>query len=140
VASPAASNAFGAAAPIFPVANLQAAIDYYVSALGFRLNWTGDDNFASVSRDKCTIFLSEGDYQGHAGTWTWIAVNDAAALETEFRSRGAKIRHPATNYSWALEMQVEDPDGNVLRFGSEPINGQPFGEFPDMHGRLWPTT
>jgi hypothetical protein len=25
-----------------------------------------------------------------------------------------------TNYSWAVEMQIEDPDGNVLRLGSEP--------------------
>ena len=34
--------------------------------------------------------------------------------------RGAPIRLPPTNFSWALEIQVEDPDGNVLRFGSEP--------------------
>lgn len=27
---------------------------------------------------------------------------------------------PPTSYSWALEFQVEDPDGNVLRFGSDP--------------------
>lgn len=138
MASPAPINTFGTAAPIFPVANLAAAVDYYVNILGFRLNWQHQDFFASVSRDKCNILLSEGD-QGHAGTWTWIGVNDDAALEAELRARGAKIRHPATNYSWALEMQVEDRDGNVLRFGSEPIQGQPFGEFPDMHGRLWPT-
>jgi hypothetical protein len=24
-----------------------------------------------------------------------------------------------TKYPWALEMQLEDPDGNVLRIGSE---------------------
>lgn len=35
-------------------------------------------------------------------------------------------------------MQVEDLDGNVLRFGSEPIAGAPFGEWLDMHGRIWP--
>jgi len=29
---------------------------------------------------------------------------------------------PLTNHSWALEFQVEDPDGNVLRFGSEPVS------------------
>jgi hypothetical protein len=27
---------------------------------------------------------------------------------------------PPTNFPWALEMHVEDPDGNVLRLGSEP--------------------
>ena len=25
------------------------------------------------------------------------------------------------NYPWALEFQIEDPDGNVIRFGSEPL-------------------
>ena len=35
-------------------------------------------------------------------------------------------------------MQVEDPDGNVLRMGSEPKEGEPFGEWMDMEGRVWP--
>jgi hypothetical protein len=33
---------------------------------------------------------------------------------------------PPTNFPWALEMQVEDPDGNVLRIGSEPKTDRPF--------------
>jgi len=36
------------------------------------------------------------------------------------KERGVSIRLEPTNYLWALEMHVEDPDGNVLRFGSEP--------------------
>ncbi len=126
----------GGANPVFRVESVRAAVDYYVTRLGFHRNW-GDDLFASVSRDKCGIFLCEGD-QGHPGTWVWIGVNDAVALEAEFRANGAKIRHPPTNYPWALEMQVEDLDGNVLRFGSDPIRGQPFGEWLDMNGRAWP--
>jgi hypothetical protein len=35
-------------------------------------------------------------------------------------------------------MQVEDPDGNVLRMGSESLKGEPFGEWLDMDGRVWP--
>ena len=129
-------NTFGAPNPILPVASLPAAIDYYVGVLGFRLNWRHEDFVASVCRDRCDLFLSQGD-QGHAGTWVWIGVNDVVALEAELRAKGARIRHPPTNYSWALEMQVEDLDGNVLRFGSDPIEGQAYGEWLDMHGRLW---
>jgi hypothetical protein len=33
-------------------------------------------------------------------------------------------------------MQAEDPDGNVLRFGSDPKKDEPFGPFMDMHGQL----
>ena len=133
---PPSANVFGGAIPVFRVASCAAAVDYYVSHLGFRLNWDHQGSFASVSRDKCTIFLCEGD-QGHPGTWAWIGVSDAAALEEEFRAREARIRHPATNFPWALEIQVEDLDGNVLRFGSDPIAGQAFGPWLDMHGQLW---
>jgi uncharacterized glyoxalase superfamily protein PhnB len=38
----------------------------------------------------------------------------------QLKARGVPIRMAPTNYPWALEMQVEDPDGNVLRLGSEP--------------------
>ncbi len=123
--------------PVLRVENIRAAVDYYVRSLGFHHDWGYQGIFACVSRDRCHIFLCEGD-QGHPGTWVWIGVNDAAALETEFRASGARIRHPPTNYPWALEMQVEDLDGNVLRFGSEPISGRPSGDWLDMHGRLWP--
>jgi catechol 2,3-dioxygenase-like lactoylglutathione lyase family enzyme len=119
------------------VQSLQASIRHYVEILGFHLQWE-TPFFASVSRDSATIFLSEGD-QGHPGTWVWISIPDAPALEEELRARGAKIRHSATNFKWALEIQVEDIDGNVLRFGSDPIEDEPFGEFLDMHGQLWPT-
>jgi len=47
-------------------------------------------------------------------------VEDAEKLHEESKARGVAIRMPPTNYSWALEMHVEDPDGNVLRLGSEP--------------------
>lgn len=132
-----ACQTFGGATPIFCVASVLASTEYYVNALGFTLDW-GDARFASVSRGRCSIFLCQQD-QGHPGAWTWIGVPDADALAAEYRERGATIRNPPTNYPWAYEMQVEDPDGNVLRFGSEPKEGEPFGPFLDMHGRLWPS-
>src|ERR1035438_1550860 len=94
------ANELGGATPIFCVANLPASIEYYANALGFHLNWQGPGIFASVSRGRCCIFLCQQD-QGHPGAWTWIGVSDAESLATEFRSSGAKIRHPPTNYRWA---------------------------------------
>ncbi len=122
--------------PILRVQNLSASLDYYVHKLGFKIDWQ-TPWFASVSRGRCHIFLSEGD-QGNPGSWVWIGVEDAEALFKEYQLKGAKLRHPPTNYSWAYEMQVEDLDGNVLRLGSEPKDGQPFGEWLDMHGKRWP--
>jgi predicted enzyme related to lactoylglutathione lyase len=63
--------------------------------------------------------LSAGD-QGHPGTWVWIGVEDVASLYQEYTERGASMLHAPTNYPWAYEMKVQDPDGHVLRFGSEP--------------------
>lgn len=123
------------------VKNAAASIQYYVKILGFKKDWQFPEGespfFASVSRGRCHIFLSEGD-QGNPGAWVWIGVEDADALLNEYRSSGAKIRHPPTNYSWAYEMQVEDLDGNVLRLGSEPKKDQPTGEWLDMNGKVWP--
>lgn len=123
--------------PIFRVSDLDASIDYYTRALGFRLNWQGG-GIASVVRGRLDIFLCVGA-QGHPGAWIWAGVGDTDALHEEYRASGAKIRNPPTNYSWAYEMQVEDLDGNVLRLGSDPKDGEPFGEFVDMNGARWPT-
>ncbi len=44
-------------------------------------------------------------------------MEDADALHEEYRASGAMIRNPLANFEWAYEMQVEDPNGNVLRRG-----------------------
>jgi uncharacterized glyoxalase superfamily protein PhnB len=127
---------FEGVTPILRVQNLAASIDYYVHKLGFKLDWQQEKIFASVTRGRCPIFLSQGD-QGNPGSWVWIGVEDADALLNEYKATGARIRHPPTNYSWAYEMQVEDLDGNILRLGSEQKADQPIGEWLDMEGEKW---
>jgi catechol 2,3-dioxygenase-like lactoylglutathione lyase family enzyme len=128
---------FGGVNPILPVHDVSVSIAYYVRTLGFKLDWHVEESgFASVSRGRCHLFLCEGD-QGHFGTWVWIGVEDAEAVFNEFHSKGARVRHPPTNYPWALEMQIGDPDGNVLRIGSDPKRDQPWGEWLDMRGTRW---
>jgi catechol 2,3-dioxygenase-like lactoylglutathione lyase family enzyme len=130
------AGSFGSPAPIFRVANLASSLAYYTDALGFKQDW-GDSGLASVSRGRCTIFLTEWD-QGCRGTWVWVGVEDADTLHEEMVARGARIRFPPTNYDWAFEMQVEDLDGNVLRIGSHPKKGVPYGDFLDAGGVRWP--
>src|SRR2546428_1573604 len=119
---------------IFRVRDLQASVDYYVNVLGFKIDF--HEVIASVSRDACAIFLVEGD-QGHFGTWLWVGVTDVEALFEEYRAKGAKIRQGPTNFEWAYEIQIEDLDGNVIRFGSEPKEGKPIGPWLDMQGHRW---
>ncbi|HEY3443316.1 MAG TPA: glyoxalase superfamily protein [Paludibaculum sp.] len=129
-------HTFGPAAPVLRVGNLAVSIEYYVNRLGFQIDFQGPGVFASVSRGRCVLFLSEGD-QGHTGAWVWIGVSDVELLHQEFTAKGALIRQGPTNFSWAREIQVTDPDGNVLRFGSDPLPGRPYGPWLDMHGVSW---
>ena len=113
--------------PILNVSSLRASLDYYVNVLGFQVDWGGEpgSEMASVSRDGRSIMLCQGS-QGHAGTWIWIGVEQLEPLCEELRAKGARFRQQPTNYWWAYEMRIEDPDGHVLRFGAEPKNDQPF--------------
>jgi predicted lactoylglutathione lyase len=122
--------------PILRVQSLTVSLDYYVQVLGFKVDWQSPGIMAGISRDRCSIMLCEGD-QGNPGTWAWIGVEDVEALYEEYKANGAKVRHPPTNYEWAYEMQIEDPDQHVLRFGSDSKTDQPLGEWLDAHGELW---
>ncbi len=121
---------FEHAEPILRVTDMSATVRYYIDALGFRNADWGTDDFTSVNRDGAAIYLCRGG-QGHLGTWAWIGVEDVAALYKEFKASGAKIHGAPRNYPWALEIHVEDPDGHVLRFGSEPLADRPFDSWVD---------
>jgi catechol 2,3-dioxygenase-like lactoylglutathione lyase family enzyme len=132
----AATTAFEDITPILRVRSLPASIDYYVSVLGFKVDWHEPGIKASVSRDRCAIMLCQGD-QGNPGTWVWIGAENIEPLFEEYSAKGARIRTQPTNYEWAYEMQIEDPDGHILRIGSEPKTDRPFGEWRDMRGDIW---
>lgn len=112
--------------PILSVRDLAVSLDFYENVLGFRrADWVAEGAaFGSVSRDGCTIYLAQRA-QGQPGTRVWVGVDGADEVFEEIRSRGARILQEPTNYSWAFEMKVEDPDGHVLRFGAEPKADRP---------------
>jgi predicted enzyme related to lactoylglutathione lyase len=72
-----------------------------------------------VARSGHAIMLCQGA-QGQPGTWIWIGVDDIDPLFAEYRTKGAQFLQVPTDRPWAYEMQLLDPDGHVLRFGSEP--------------------
>jgi catechol 2,3-dioxygenase-like lactoylglutathione lyase family enzyme len=105
--------------PILRVEDMRRAVAYYVDVLGFRQADWGTEEFTYVGVGEHGMYLCRGA-QGRGGAWVWIGVDDVRKLFGVYKERGAIIRSEPTNHPWALEMQVEDPDGNVLRFGSEP--------------------
>ena len=127
--APLRTTRFENALPILSVRDLAASVRYYVDVLGFaNADWAMSD-FTLVKRGGAGLYLCQGG-QGHPGTWVWIGVDDAAGLYEEYRMAGAKLRGGLRNYAWAYELQVEDPDGHVLRCGAEPRADLPFSEGP----------
>ena len=112
--------------PILQVRSLKASLAWYVGVLGFREHWHEPGVMASVVRDDGELMLCEGA-QGSPGAWVWIGVSDAARVHDDVVARGATVTMPLTNLRWALEFQVSDPDGHVLRIGSAPHTDRPFG-------------
>lgn len=94
--TPVASRS-GGITPVFRVRSLSASIDYYESVLGFKVDWQDAGNFASVSRDRCGVFLCDRDQRGF-GTQVWIGLGDTELLFEEYRAKRAKVWHPPTNY------------------------------------------
>ncbi|MDM4766560.1 VOC family protein [Pelomonas sp. SE-A7] len=131
-----AAVVFSGVTPILRVEDLEASLAYYQQSLGFTIDWRDGEGFASVSRGKVHLMLGVCD-QGRSGTWVYVSINDADALHAELLARGVAVRHPPTNYPWgARELQLQDPDGHVLRFGSDATE-EPYGPWCDGQGRLW---
>ena len=130
------TNAFGSPMPVFRVNNVDASTSYYLETLGFALRWRTGDGFACVARDQCSIFLTN-DNQSPPRMWVWIGVEDVRALHDHYVTTRARIRNPPNNFEWAVEMQVEDLDGNVLRIGSDPESEKPLGVWRDADGVRW---
>ena len=110
---------FECANPILRVADMGRSVHYYVDVLGFRNAEWGNDEFTCVTRDAAGIYLCRGA-QGQPGTWVWVGVEDVEVLFAEYQARGAMIYQAPQSFPWAYEMRIEDPDGHILRFGSEP--------------------
>jgi catechol 2,3-dioxygenase-like lactoylglutathione lyase family enzyme len=111
--------------PILSVKDIAVSREFYVNTLGFEEAEWGDNNFTSISRDNCGIYLCRGE-QGNPGTWIWIGFDgDIFSLYNELKEKGVAIRQPPISHPWAMEMQIEDPDGHVLRFGTDPVS-EPF--------------
>ena len=115
-------------APILSVKNMARSVAFYVDILGFQNAPWGDEIFTMVSRDNTGIYLSN-DAQGSSGTWVWLGFDgDIHALHQKLKAANVPIKLPPTNFYWAYEMQILDPDGHVLRLGTDPNQQEPFAK------------
>lgn len=123
------------AVPVLGVRDVRAALAYHEGKLGFVSEGVygpeGEDApvYAVARRGEAQLHLQirrrnvwaarRGDYERSA----YFHVDDADALEQEFRAAGALIFQPATDMPYGLrELVVRDGDGHRLAFGAGPGN------------------
>jgi uncharacterized glyoxalase superfamily protein PhnB len=110
-----------AIAPIFQVANLQRAIDYYTRVLGFDLGWTAGEppDRASFCRDSVEITV-EVDAEPARGK-AYIQVNGVDQYFSRIFKAGARMKVPLADRFYGMrDGRIEDPDGNEIHIG-EPL-------------------
>jgi catechol 2,3-dioxygenase-like lactoylglutathione lyase family enzyme len=117
------------ARPVLFVAELDAAVDFYVKQLGFTQPWRyeedGEAVVAQVERQGCALILSSQwpDKVGKGLIFVSLEMGVLHALRAELEGRGVAVRDGQWGYRL---MVVADPDGNELYF--------PYPNEPDANG------
>jgi hypothetical protein len=108
--------------PIFPVRDLAPALAHYAD-LGFRtFAYEGGDGYGFADRDGIGLHLEAGSGHdpGHGGS-AYLYVRDADALYEEWTLPGVPgTTNPVGTMIYNMrEGSHVDPDGNLIRFGSD---------------------
>jgi catechol 2,3-dioxygenase-like lactoylglutathione lyase family enzyme len=105
------------ALPELPCSDVSAAVAYYVDVLGFRINYQQHD-LGVMDRDAITVLLIART-ERHAGIGSaYVYIEDADALYTELRAKGANLQGHPVSHPWGLrDFAVLDLDGNRITFG-----------------------
>jgi len=111
--------------PVLFVADVERAVEFYTSQLGFTAGWRYEEDgvlrVSEVARDECTLIFSsqQPEKTGHGRMFISLDPEPFERVKAEFAERGAPVK---SGY-WGYElMVVEDPDGNELFF---PVPGAP---------------
>ena len=115
---------FYSAVPEIPVRDINEAVVYYETKLGFMLDWGGEElGLAGVSNGSCRMFLASSAYRKERGNvgpvLTWLNLESKEEVDELFRlwSRSeAKLISEPESKPWGLhEFMAEDVDGNLFR-------------------------
>ena len=120
----------------YMVDDVQAAIDFYTSHLGFTLRTSAAPAFADVTRGSLRLLLAgprssagrpmpDGRKPGPGG-WNRIhfIVPDIAAEVARLRAEGVQFRNDILTGPGGKQILIEDPAGNVVEL-FEPASAPP---------------
>ena len=115
---------FPAAVPEIPVTDMNESLNYYVSKLGFSIDW-GEANggIAGISKGHCRMFLTDKNFRQHHGNASpvmiWLNLSSREEVDELYAiwsAGGAKMISPPKSQPWNLhEFTASDLDGNLFR-------------------------
>ncbi len=111
-------------APVFRVSDLARSIRFYREQLGFELDFSYEDFYASVHRDACYIHLrcaapaprDQAAFERAAHLDACAVISAAATLASELAAAGAPFSVPLRTMPYGVEFYVRDPDGYIIGF------------------------
>jgi uncharacterized glyoxalase superfamily protein PhnB len=113
--------------PTLRISDINVARDFYIKGLGFEVDWVwraaeGAPAFAQVSCDGARIYLTERN-EGTTGALVLLYVENVDAWHMQLLARNIPVDTVPHDESWGnREMQIRDPDGNILRLCT-PLSG-----------------
>jgi predicted enzyme related to lactoylglutathione lyase len=109
------------------VDDVDAAIDFYTTQLGFTLEMHPSPPFAEISRGDMHLYLSQPSAHGggapmpsgeqpRPGGWNRIhlVVDDLDATVARLKAAGGRFRNEAVQGGGGKQMLLEDPSGNLV--------------------------
>jgi catechol 2,3-dioxygenase-like lactoylglutathione lyase family enzyme len=114
-----------AAVPILYVRDLEQALQYYRSILGFEVGWTfgNPPELASVCRDRVEFNLSKAGEHEFQLSRVYVYVDDVDIYYNLIIAAGARATYPLEDRFYGMrDCRIEDPDGNQISFGT-PLEG-----------------
>ena len=111
-------------APVFRVSDLARSISFYREQLGFQLDFSYENVYASIHRDGCYLHLKcstpmvrdQAAFERAEHLDACSLVSAVEALAREFAAAGATFSVPLRTMPYGKEFYVRDPDGYVIGF------------------------
>lgn len=111
-------------APVFRVTDLARSLRFYREQLGFELDFSYEDFYASVHRDGCHIHLNcssltprdQAAFERAEHLDACAVISAAEKLAAEFSASGATFSVPPRTMPYGVEFYVRDPDGYIIGF------------------------
>jgi uncharacterized glyoxalase superfamily protein PhnB len=108
--------------PTFRILDYKKAMDFYIQGLGFNIDWEHrfgptEPVYMQISRNGLTLHLSENK-RFQTGVIILVESKELNQLYSELNNQERKIelsKPEKTNWQ-TIQMEIEDPFGNLLRF------------------------